>query len=56
LFPPSPRDWLPENHLVYFLLDVSEQVDISPIVADYDSEKGGQSMASIFAAMNFPKP
>jgi hypothetical protein len=23
-------------------LDVSEQVDISPIVADYDSEKGGQ--------------
>jgi transposase len=42
LFPPSPRDWLSENHLVYFLLDVSEQVDISPIVADYDSEKGGQ--------------
>ncbi len=22
LFPPSPQDWLPENHLVYFLLDV----------------------------------
>lgn len=42
LFPPSPRDWLPENHLVYFLLDVSGQVDISPIVADYDSEQGGQ--------------
>lgn len=42
LFPPSPRDWLPEDHLVYFLLDVSEQVDISPIVADYESEKGGQ--------------
>jgi transposase len=42
LFPPSARDWLPENHLVYFLLDVSEQVDISPIVADYDSEQGGQ--------------
>lgn len=42
LFPPSPRDWLPENHLVYFLLDVSEQVDISRIVDDYDSEQGGQ--------------
>jgi len=42
LFPPSPRDWLPENHLVYFLLDVSEQVDISPLIADYDSEQGGQ--------------
>ncbi len=42
LFPPSPRDWLPENHLVYFLLDVVEQLDLSPIVADYDSPKGGK--------------
>ena len=42
LFPPSPQDWLPQNHLVYFLLEVSEQIDISPIVDDYDSEKGGQ--------------
>jgi transposase len=42
LFPPSPQDWLPEDHQVYFLLEVSEQIDISPIVNDYDSEKGGQ--------------
>jgi len=42
LFPPSPRDWLPQNHLVYFLLDVCEQIDVSPIIDDYDSEKGGQ--------------
>jgi transposase len=42
LFPPSPHDWLPQNHLVYFLLEVSEQIDISPIVADYDSIQGGQ--------------
>ena len=42
LFPPSPRDWLPERHLVYFLLDVADQIDLSPIVADYDSEQGGQ--------------
>ena len=41
LFPPSPQDWLPENHLVYFLLDVSEQIDVSPIFADYDSDKAG---------------
>ena len=34
LFPPSPRDWLPEDHLVYFLLDVTGQVDLSPIVDD----------------------
>lgn len=42
LFPASPQDWLPENHLVYFLLDVSRQIDMSAIVDDYDSDKGGQ--------------
>ena len=42
LFPPSPQDWLPENHLVYFLMDVSEQLDLSPIIESYDSEKGGK--------------
>ena len=42
LFPPSPRDWLPEDHLVYFLLDVTAQIDISPIVDDYASDYGGQ--------------
>ena len=42
LFPPSPSDWLPEKHLVYFLLDVSQKIDTSRIVDDYDSGKGGQ--------------
>lgn len=42
LFPPSARDWLPEQHLVYFLLEVSEQIDISALVDAYDSEQGGQ--------------
>ena len=42
LFPPSPQDWLPQNQRVYFLLEVSEQIDISPIVDDSDSEQGGQ--------------
>lgn len=42
LFPPSPRDGLPEDHLVYFLLDVTAQIDISPIVDDYSSDNGGQ--------------
>jgi len=42
LFPPSPRDWLPEDHPVYFLLDVTTTIDISPIIDDYASVKGGQ--------------
>ena len=31
LFPPSPREWLPEKHLVYFLLDLVAQLDLSEI-------------------------
>ncbi len=43
LFPPSPRDWLPEEHLVYFLLDVTAQIDISPIMDDYTGEDGNST-------------
>ena len=42
LFAPSPRDGLPEDHLVYFLRDVTAQIDISPIVDDYSRDNGGQ--------------
>lgn len=42
LFPPSPRDWLPENHLVYFLLDVIPQMDLQPILRPYQLEERGQ--------------
>lgn len=41
MFPPSPRDWLPEEHLVYFLMDVTGQVDLSPILAHYETGKAG---------------
>ena len=33
LFPPSPRDWLPKDHLVYFILDLVEMLDLSEIEA-----------------------
>jgi len=42
LFPPSPRDWLPENHLVYFLLDVIPQMNLQPILQPYLAEERGQ--------------
>jgi len=25
---PSPRDWLPDDHLVFFVLDVVKDLDI----------------------------
>jgi transposase len=31
LLPPSPMEWLPDDHLVYFLLDVVEEIDLSAI-------------------------
>ncbi len=42
LFPPSPQDWLPQNDLVYFLLDTVATLDITPIFAHYERELRGQ--------------
>lgn len=41
MFPPSPLDWLPEGHLARFMLDVVEQLDLSPIFAHYEREQRG---------------
>ena len=35
LLPPSPVDWLPENHLVFFLLDLAAELDLEEIYAVY---------------------
>ncbi|MBM5822928.1 MAG: IS1182 family transposase [Cyanobacteria bacterium K_Offshore_surface_m2_011] len=35
LLPPSPVDWLPENHLVFFLLDLAAELDLEAIHALY---------------------
>lgn len=35
LFPPSPRDWLPATHLVHFISDTIDQLDIRSIVKSY---------------------
>src|SRR3954452_11195039 len=42
MFPPSPRDWLPENDLVFFLIDTVATLDLSPIFAHYERELRGQ--------------
>jgi len=35
LLPPSPVDWLPGNHLVFFLLDLAAELDLEDIYAVY---------------------
>jgi transposase len=42
IFPPSPRDWLPEDDLVYFLLDTVAAIDLGPFFAHYERETRGQ--------------
>src|SRR5260370_38538222 len=42
LLPPSLRHWLDEDHLVYFVSDVVDQLDLSAIHAVYEQEKRGQ--------------
>ena len=37
LLPPSPVEWLPANHLVFFLLDLAAELDISAIYAVYEA-------------------
>jgi len=41
LLTPSVQDWLPENDLVYFLLDTVNELDISAITQKYEQEKRG---------------
>ena len=42
LLPPSLRAWLEEDHLVYFVSDVVDQLDLSAIHAVNEKEKRGQ--------------
>lgn len=42
LLPPSLRDWLPEDHLAYFVSDVVDNLDLSAMDAVYGTEKRGQ--------------
>ena len=42
MFPPSPRDWLPEDDLVYFLVETVATLDLTPIFAHYERELRGQ--------------
>jgi transposase len=42
LLPPSLSEWLPEDHLAYFVSDVVDQLDLSAIEAVYEQEDRGQ--------------
>ena len=41
LLPPSLREWLPEDHLAYFVSDLIDHLDLSAITAVYEDEERG---------------
>lgn len=38
LFPPSPRDWLPEGHLAFFIADTVAAVNLEALYAPYEGD------------------
>jgi transposase len=41
LLPPSLTEWLPKNHLVFFIREVLEEIDLTPITNEYEDEERG---------------
>ena len=41
LLPPDLRDWLPEDHLAWFVIESAEELDLSAFYAAYRSDGHG---------------
>ena len=41
LLPAALQEWLPDDHLAYFISDVVDQLDLSSITARYEGERRG---------------
>ena len=42
LLPAALQEWLPEDHLAYFISDVVDQLDLSAITARFQGEEPGE--------------
>ena len=43
LLPPDVREWLPADHLAWFVLDVTDQLDLGPFLAAYRADGHGRA-------------
>ena len=43
LLPPSLREWLPEDHLAWFVIDAVAQVDLAAFYAAYRADGHGRA-------------
>ena len=55
LLPAALQEWLPDDHLAYFISDVVDQLDMSEVTARYERERRGgppyhpRMMVKVFA-------
>ena len=47
LLPPSLREWLPEEHLAWFVLDAVEQMDLAAFYAAYRADGHGRAAGGV---------
>jgi transposase len=43
LLPPDLRDWLPEDHLTWFVIEAVEELDLGPFYAAYRVDGHGRA-------------
>ena len=43
LLPPDLRQWLPADHLAWFVLDVVDQLDLGPFLSSYRTDGHGRA-------------
>ena len=43
LLPPDLREWLPEDHLAWFVLDAVSEIDLEPFFSGYRSDGWGRA-------------
>ena len=46
LLPAALQEWLPDDHLAYFISDVVDQLDMSEVTARYERERRGGAAVS----------
>jgi transposase len=53
LLPPSIQDWLPENHLARFVVDIVEQLDLKNIIDKYNNKSSSTYLPHMLVALLF---
>ena len=58
MLPPSLTDWLPEDHLAWFVLNAVEQISLSQFYKKYRTDGVGNSSfnLSMMVGLHYSKP